>query len=66
MASVIEIMGYSTSNELQLMFKHCFVFQCSDGQRYQFGVQDKKTKERWIVALQTSMARASEGRTAYQ
>ena len=38
MASVVEIMGYSTSNDLQLMFKHCFVFQCSDGQRYQFGV----------------------------
>jgi hypothetical protein len=31
-------MGYSTSPDLQRMFKYCFVFQCSDGQRYQFGV----------------------------
>ena len=38
MASVVEIMGYSTSPDLQRMFKYCFVFQCSDGQRYQFGV----------------------------
>lgn len=66
MASVVEVMGYSTSNDLQLMFKHCFVFQCSDGQRYQFGVLDKITKERWIVALQASMARASQERTAYK
>jgi hypothetical protein len=38
MASVVEIMGYSTSPDLQRMFKYCFVFQCSDGQRFQFGV----------------------------
>jgi hypothetical protein len=39
MASVVEIMGYSTSPDLQRMFKYCFVFQCSDGQRFQFGVR---------------------------
>lgn len=65
MTTVVEVLGYSTSPELQLIFKHCFVLKCSNGLRYQFGVRDKLTRDRWIVAFQASLAKAVMERDAY-
>jgi hypothetical protein len=65
MSGVVEILGYSTAENIQALFNHCFVIHCSDGTKYQIGVRDKLTKEKWVVALNASMSKYAKERTAF-
>ena len=66
MSRVVEILGYSTAENIQALFNHCFVISCSDGTKYQIGVSDKLTKEKWVVALNASMSTYAKERTAFK
>eukprot|EP00602_Paraphysomonas_sp_CaronLab_P003309 CAMPEP_0185020924 /NCGR_PEP_ID=MMETSP1103-20130426/3574_1 /TAXON_ID=36769 /ORGANISM="Paraphysomonas bandaiensis, Strain Caron Lab Isolate" /LENGTH=1483 /DNA_ID=CAMNT_0027552127 /DNA_START=20 /DNA_END=4471 /DNA_ORIENTATION=+ len=66
MSRVVEILSYSTAENIQALFTHCFVISCSDGTKYNLGVADKITKEKWVVALNASMQAAGKARTAYK
>jgi hypothetical protein len=68
MANVIDIVEYSTSENLQNVAKFDFVIEMNkaDGRRFQIGVDDEATKQKWILALRTAQNAAMVPRFGFQ
>lgn len=66
MSSVVEILDYSTAANVQALMQHSFLIACADGKKYQLGVSDDVTKQKWVVALTAAQIEATMQRTAYR
>lgn len=66
MSTVVEILDYSTAANVQALMQHSFLIACADGKKYQLGVSDDVTKQKWVVALTAAQIEATMQRTAYR
>jgi hypothetical protein len=72
MSEVAEVLGYTSSNKLQVELKKqfgviaAFEIHLVDGTKFRLGVKDDATKDKWTFALNVALIESTKKRTAFR